>query len=156
MARQDPILRGLVCPYCKIETVIVTKRGSKFRQCPQCSASVKCHPGTETAMGAVASIEHRRLRYEAHRWFDAIWKNKLKKSRFNAYSWLSLKLRMNKDAVHFSQMDEKDCLRAIEICRNLIQEKAPDLFQRMNQQDNPRMESGRQKFPDSQSEKNSV
>ena len=80
-------------------------------------------------MGSVANAELRRLRHLAHEWFDPIWQNKLKKSRYNAYSWLSLRLGMNKNYTHMGLFNEEDCKRVIEIANKYIKTHNPQLWE---------------------------
>ena len=79
-------------------------------------------------MGRVAGPKLRAARIAAHQWFDAIWKNKLKRSRYNAYSWLSLRMKLNKDITHFGMFSPEEILRAISICSNYIERNRPDLW----------------------------
>ncbi|MCM1291095.1 MAG: DUF3268 family zinc-finger domain-containing protein [Prevotella sp.] len=111
---------GEVCQYCMCDTIVQHRGMVRYRVCPKCGASVRCHDGTERGMGSVADRATGRSRKEAHRWFDAIWKNKLKKSRYNAYSWLALRLKMNKDDVHFGLFDEHKCNEVIKLCKAYI------------------------------------
>lgn len=135
MDKTDAINRGLVCKYCGEPTVFVDSSEiyngisyGKIYLCRKCQAYVSCHKGTETAMGSVANAELRRLRHLAHEWFDALWQNKLKKSRYNAYSWLSLRLGMNKNYTHMGLFDEEDCKRVIEIASEYIKTHNPQLW----------------------------
>lgn len=134
------IRRGLQCPSCNIPTVLRHKKDAsgqmvgRFYICPQCGAMVNCHQGTERAMGSVASSDLRRLRHIAHIWFDGIWRNKLKKSRYNAYSWLALRLEMNKNDVHMGTLSEKDCIRVIAICSNYIRRHRPDVWETLSRE----------------------
>lgn len=123
----DNIKRGLICPYCHKPTELVDSsevyRGASFGKiylCRACNAHVRCYAATERAMGSVANDELRRLRKETHKWFDLIWKKRIKKSRYNAYSWLSLRLHLNKDITHIGMFDEETCRRAIAICKAKI------------------------------------
>lgn len=137
-SRQPEIDRGLRCPGCDCPTVLKSTRlaapdadGYTIARgyvCPRCGASVRCHPGTDRAMGMVADKETHRLRRKAHLWLDAIWKNHLKRSRYNAYSWLALRLDMNRDRVHIALFDKLTCLRVIDICSAYIRKHRPDLY----------------------------
>lgn len=122
----DEIDKGLICPDCREATEVVTaaeagatRREGLVRRCPKCGAYVHCHPGTDRGMGRVADAELRRLRRKAHEAFDRLWRGpqKVKKSRYNAYSWLALRLKMNKDRVHFALFDKETCRRVIALCR---------------------------------------
>jgi len=112
MEINDDISRGLICKYCGNPTELADSseiyNGVSYGRiyiCRRCQAYVCCHRGTDIAMGSVANAELRKLRHLAHEWFDAIWQNKLKKSRYNAYSWLSLRLNMNKNYTHMGLFD---------------------------------------------------
>lgn len=134
MIEDKEILSGKKCKYCGRPTELVASseirrnRKGKSYLCRNCNAYVSCHPGSEMSMGCVADFNLRRLRHEAHLWFDPIWKNKLKKSRYNAYSWLSLRLKMNKNYTHMGYFDEEDCMKVINICRQYLRLHAPHLI----------------------------
>ncbi|MBD5172620.1 MAG: hypothetical protein HDT02_05320 [Bacteroidales bacterium] len=127
------IRRGEICSFCGLPTEVILHSGWRERKCPSCGASVRCHFGTDRGMGRVAGSSLKRLRKEAHRWFDAVWKNKIKKSRYNAYSWLALRMHKNKDDVHFSLMTEEECRQAIEVCRHIIMKENPDLYRDLSE-----------------------
>lgn len=134
------INKGLQCPYCHCATELkdsaTVYKGRHYgmvRVCPQCGAYVNCYPGTDRATGSVADAELRRLRHSAHLWFDAIWQNKLKRSRYNAYSWLSLRLRLNKDFTHIGMADKELCRRIIDISRRYISTHDSDLYRRLEE-----------------------
>ena len=139
MDLNNEVNRGLICKYCGSPTELVDSseiyNGVSYGRiylCRKCQAYVSCHKGTDTAMGSVANAELRKLRNTAHEWFDSIWKHKLKKSRYNAYSWLSLRLKMNKNFTHMGLLDEEDCKRVIEISSEYIREHRPQLWEEIN------------------------
>lgn len=142
MTKEERIARGLECRYCGVPTELAdsaerygrTVRCRRMRVCRRCGAYVLCHEGSDEAMGSVANEELRRLRHLAHLWFDALWQHKLKRSRYNAYSWLSLRLGMNKDRVHMGLFGEEECRRVIALCRGYIERKAPDLCERLRRE----------------------
>lgn len=143
--RDKLIAKGELCPYCLVESELsyaselpYGRPPGRIRICPECGAYVYCHPGTETAMGRLADANLRKLRLKAHEWFDAIWKNKLKKSRYNAYSWLSLRLGMNKDEVHIGLFNEEQCRRVIDICQRYIVTHKPEVIARTVEKRRPR------------------
>lgn len=125
--REEQVRKGLLCPDCSLPTILESSKGRNRRRCPGCGAIVYCLPSSDRAMGRVAGSSLRGARIAAHIWFDAIWKNKLKKSRYNAYSWLSLRMKLNKDVAHIAMFSPRDCLRAIDICRDYIRRHRPDL-----------------------------
>ncbi|MBD5217004.1 MAG: hypothetical protein HDS73_00725 [Bacteroidales bacterium] len=130
MKYDDDILNGLVCPKCHVRSVIkeYDNEPKQRRVCEKCGAFVGCHPGTERAMGILATPSTRSLRKIAHGWFDSIWRNKLKRSRYNAYSWLSLRLNMNKNDVHIGMFEEAECRKVIIISASYIKKKNPELY----------------------------
>ncbi len=140
MTEDDRINRGLVCRYCGAETELADSaeiygrvvRCRRMRICRRCGAYVSCHEGSDDAMGSVANAELRRLRHLAHEWFDPIWQYKLKRSRYNAYSWLSLRLGMNKNHVHMGLFDEEDCRRVIALSRRFIRQYRPELYEQLS------------------------
>lgn len=133
------INKGLYCGRCETPTILRVTEDSesgitRILECPKCKDNVRCHPGTDRGMGRIADRRTRKLRYKAHQWFDAIWKNKLKRSRYNAYSWLTLRLDMNRDNVHFSLFSAEECEQSISICKEYIKRKAPELYTILDEQ----------------------
>lgn len=135
MNKSDLILEGKWCPYCDLATELRERRRDasvlRIYMCPRCKASVRCHPGTERGMGSVASPELRRLRLIAHYWFDGLWKRKFKRSRYNSYSWLSLRMHLNKNMVHFGLFREDECLNAISQCKEYIRKRSSKCYEEM-------------------------
>jgi hypothetical protein len=67
----------------------------------------------------------RRLRNQAHSFFDPLWKAKMKRdncsqseARNAAYEWLSKKLGIERDRCHIAMFDETQCRRVIETCQS--------------------------------------
>lgn len=108
------ILKGLVCPYCKDKTELVSSKiiyGQDFGfvyYCEPCDAYVGCHAGTDIALGRLANKELRKAKKEAHRFFDMIWKLKIM-NRDQAYAWLSTKLNLPKEYTHIGMIGHKTC-----------------------------------------------
>ena len=128
--QQRLIFTGQICPYCGKPTELAdgddvpfVATSGKVRLCRDCEAYVGCHRHTSTAMGRLATRELRALRQQAHSRFDYIWRHRLKRSRYNAYSWLSLRLGMPTDMVHIAYFDENQCRRVIAICEEYIHQK---------------------------------
>lgn len=70
-------------------------------------------PGSELA----------RLRAEAHHAFDVHWQFYERSrtrylARSAAYEWLAGRLRIDVSKCHFGMFDERQCRRAIQICRD--------------------------------------
>ena len=139
MKDEEFINKGLICKYCGETTELVssieiykTIDFGKIYLCRKCNAYVGCHKGTTESMGSVANAEERKLRHIAHHWFDALWKNKFKKSRYNAYSWLSLRMNLNKNITHMGLFDKEDCLKVIKICSDYIRARNEELWDKLN------------------------
>lgn len=113
-------MQEVKCPYCGGNAVSTTGKHvyphrndlteKLFYICMPCLAFVGCHPGTKKPLGTLANSELRKMRLEAHKTFDPIWKEKLM-SRTEAYLWLGDKL--NKKEVHIGSSD-------IELCQQII------------------------------------
>ena len=58
-----------------------------------------------------------QLRSEAHRALDVHWEFG-QRSRSDAYAWLSRRLDVPKDLCHIGMFGEKECERAIALCRS--------------------------------------
>lgn len=101
---------------------------ARYWVCRPCDAWVACHPFSDEPMGRLANKELRRLRHEAHRVFDLVWQDRHKRSRYNAYSWLSLHLGKPRHLVHIGYFDEEDCRKTIEICTNFLKKKDPERY----------------------------
>ena len=135
MEQKAKIAAGLLCPYCLKETQCMEAGeagaprllpGRRAMVCPDCGSFVYCHPLTSVPLGSVADKELRRLRWETHQVFEMLPRLKLKRSRYNAYSWLSLQLGLSKDVTHIGLFDEATCRRAIDICTRYIRRNRPD------------------------------
>lgn len=135
---QRLIFTARVCPYCGGTPELVDAReifgpgGARFEGkyylCRRCRASVGCHRYSTEAMGRLATAELRDLRRRAHAVFDLIWKDRHKPSRYNAYSWLSLRLGKPRHLVHMAYFDETDCRRVISICTAYLKSRNPEKY----------------------------
>lgn len=67
-------------------------------------------------MGKLAKRELRQARIDAHRWFDAIWKQ-TELTRGQAYAWLAKQLGLSKQRCHIGNFDEEQCRRVVTACR---------------------------------------
>lgn len=144
MNYEEKIGKGLLCRYCGRQTELTGSaemyNGVSYGMmyiCRACNAYVGCHKGTTQAYGSVADSELRELRHMAHGWFDPIWQKKIKRSRYNAYSWLSLRLGLNKNITHMGMFDKEDCRRVIELCKNYIKERNPALYLEIERSNTP-------------------
>ena len=128
---QEAIIRGKVCPYCKIPSVLIESKEvygkdyGKLYICNKCQAYVGCHKGTENALGRLANKELRRLKMEAHKYFDQLWKGKKnrKKARTEAYRWLSRNLVIQPEFTHIGMFSENTLIKVIELSKNKLKIK---------------------------------
>ena len=115
------IMKGELCPYCKIPTELKEGR----YECPNCLASVECHPGTTAAMGFVARESLRKLRHQLHEEMDVLWRES-KVKREEVYYRLRQKLNLTKAACHVAKFDEDQCklaMKAIAEIKREVKEK---------------------------------
>jgi len=125
----DPVLSGKQCGYCNQPTeyvdssVIFKVSYGMVYFCQPCSAWVGVHKGTDISLGRVAKGPLRRLKKEAHEFFDHMWKRKMSKgmskgeARSKAYQWLSIQMQTDPEVTHIGMFDEKQCERVIELCK---------------------------------------
>lgn len=116
---QTAIIRGLVCPYCKGNTEFVDSAevyGRSFGMiylCRACRAYCGVHKGTDKALGRVADAELRKLKKEAHLYFDMIWKDGHMK-RAETYAALGEYLGIQKEYCHIGMFSPKTCRAVVE------------------------------------------
>ena len=119
--KKQPVIR---CPYCG-RTAVLQKASYVYREkaldeylyvCsgyPACDAYVGVHAGTLRPKGSLANGDLRHKRIEAHRLFDAIWKNGIM-SRKDAYRWIQDTFSLSDSQAHIGQFSDYrcDCLMA--------------------------------------------
>src|ERR1700744_1800251 len=96
---------------------------------PSCDAYVGCHKDTKSPKGWMANEELRIYRKEAHKLFDKLWSEKIKRLnkknginykirkhvRSTAYAWLAKELQIESRHCHIGMFDIEMCKRAIEV-----------------------------------------
>lgn len=130
--QQKLILTGKICPYCFRPTEYVdsseiysgNKNYGMFYLCRPCKAWVGVHRKTsQKALGRLADRDLRKLKMQAHDFFDFLWKRKMEKgiskknARHAAYDWLSKELGIERELTHIGMFDNEQCKMAIELCR---------------------------------------
>lgn len=119
-----------VCRYCNHKPELKTAMQVYGRNigdcnfywvCPLCGAMVGCKKGTTKPMGELANARTRKLRIEAHRAFDPIWKSNLM-MRDQAYCWLAKHLGLTFNTCHFSLMSDNNLIKTVQICNNFLKE----------------------------------
>lgn len=122
---QSKIYAGVICPYCKgISEMIKSKEiyGKDYGWlyiCKPCDAYVGCHKNSKRPLGRLANKNLRKLKNEAHRYFDKIWKLKIL-DRTKAYNWLSEQLNIPFDYTHIGMFSEKTCRAVVEISKTIL------------------------------------
>lgn len=112
----------MICPYCNKEALFCENKeiyGKNYGKsymcyyCKYCNAYVGTHNNTEVPLGTMANKFLRKLRIDAHKFFDKTWKQGLFKSRGHAYSELSKYFGRQ---IHIGESDVKTCEQIIEFC----------------------------------------
>lgn len=127
------ILQGKLCPYCGVETIKTDSSTiyhgydyGKIYMCPKCKAYVGCHqtgPHKGKAKGRVANERLRKLKTEAHRWFDQLWQGRRDTTRKDEYSKLGLYLQIPKQYTHIGMFSERTCLKVIEYSKQQLDKR---------------------------------
>ena len=71
-------------------------------------------------MGYLANAELRRLKMNAHRWFDRIWRQKYME-RKAAYKWLAHKMGMTEDECHIGKFNPEQCCKVVELAKEKLE-----------------------------------
>lgn len=126
--RQKLIIAGKICPYCGRQTEFVdsievyrTSFGMIYL-CRDCDAYVGVHKGTDKALGRLAQKRLRKLKYQAHEYFDKIWMNKYM-TRHEAYAWLSHILEIPVEYTHIGMFSEVTCERVIHFSKQFLNDQ---------------------------------
>jgi len=119
------------CPYCGSTAVLrpdsyvygdrgVGKHLYVCSHYPDCDAYVGVYENTMEPMGTLADARLRRMRIEAHRSFDAIWRKGIL-SRNEAYCWLQDSFCLRRDQAHIGLFSEYMCGQVVEASRKVLQ-----------------------------------
>ena len=118
------------CPYCGSRTEFRSadgiyrdnSRGEMLYVCkryPACDSYVRVYPGTMEPMGTIANKQLRRMRKEAHHYFDQLYTRNFM-SRREAYLWLSEMLGLPVDQTHIGLMGEYNCQCVIDEAKKML------------------------------------
>lgn len=118
-----------ICPYCHQPSKRVSGADiyphrpdlahKVFYQCAPCDAYVGCHPNTTVPLGRLANAELRAAKMKAHAAFDPIWQSK-RKTRTEAYDWLSKKLGIVRQYCHIGMFNVEQCELVVVACREAV------------------------------------
>jgi hypothetical protein len=82
---------------------------------PQCEMMGQANEAGEL-IGHVADAHTRRMRIDAHRAFDPLWRTKdAPMSRGDAYEWLADQMGMTRETCHIRYMSAEQCQRVVEL-----------------------------------------
>lgn len=124
------IFQGLVCPYCKLPSVLVDSavvygEGANYGwmyYCGPCKAYAGCHKGTKKALGRLANEELRKWKIEAHKYFDMLWRLGFMK-RSTAYKRLSKWLDIPKEYTHIGMFSVKTCKEVVIFAKTVMNDE---------------------------------
>lgn len=125
-----PTGQEISCPYCGKPARFMTSQefygkdyGTNLYSCQPCDARIGTHERTAKPLGTLAKPELRKLRMEAHKLFDPLWKpnykgnGKRRMSRKQAYSWLTDTMGIERDDAHIGMFNEAQCRRLISVLK---------------------------------------
>lgn len=123
--RQKLMISGKICPYCGMpsefvdSSVVYRQSYGMIYLCRDCDAYVGVHKGTDRALGRLAQRPLRKLKHDAHEYFDKIWQLKYM-NRKEAYAWLSRVLDLPPEYTHIGMFSEITCQRTINFSKQLL------------------------------------
>ena len=118
------------CPYCG-RTAILRNASYVYKEnamdsylyvCsgyPKCDSYVGVHANTMLPKGSLANGDLRHKRIEAHRLFDALWKNGIF-SRKEAYRWMQNKFSLTSSQAHIGHFSDYRCECLMSECRKVL------------------------------------
>ena len=123
----------MTCPYCGsavniVDSIVIyrTRSYGKAWVCaayPKCDAYVGCHKRTDKPLGRLADKSLRQAKSKAHKLFDALWREKIKRekcprkvARSAAYQWLAGQLGIHAEACHIGMFDTPTCEKVASLC----------------------------------------
>ena len=120
----------LRCPYCGSimdlrdakQICSGAKTGSKVYVCrnyPACNVYVNTRKGTAVPLGVPADSALRKLRIDAHRAFDRLWKNGIM-SRDTAYRWFADYFGLRLGDAHIALCNEYQCRALIRASNQVV------------------------------------
>ena len=124
-AYQSDIYNGIICPYCKSKTKVVSEEhiygksynGKSMICCvnfPKCDSYCGTHKEDGSSLGRLADNTLRQYKKVTHNLFDKLW-NEHKLNRSNCYYWLSEKLDLPIEFTHIGWFSIKTCKKVIKI-----------------------------------------
>lgn len=126
---QLDVINAKICPYCKSKTEVVSEtdvygreyKGRAMIRCVNyqvCDAYVVTHDDG-TPLGRLAKKPLRDAKKEAHKYFDAIWKEK-HMERNQAYEELADHLGIPDKYCHIGMFKKETCLKVVEWSKEML------------------------------------
>lgn len=115
------------------------QEGRAYWRCsraPGCTGVHGAHPDG-SPLGIPGSRETNRARSQLHGLFDQLWKDRIFKSRDDAYAWLRGVLRMSADDAHIARFDVATCQTVERFCREFEARCTPTTSPLVNFFDDP-------------------
>lgn len=118
------------CPYCGSHTILRSadgiyqdnSKGAMLYVCknyPACDSYVRVHPGTNVPMGVPANWKLRKLRNEAHHYFNQLYKRGYM-TKQDAYCWLADILCVPFSQAHIGYLGEYYCQKVIDESKKVL------------------------------------
>lgn len=122
------------CPYCGSHTILRSadgiyqdnSKGAMLYVCknyPACDSYVRAHPGTNIPMGVPANWKLRKLRNEAHHYFNQLYERGYM-SKQDAYCWLADILCVPFSEAHIGYLGEYYCQKVIDESKKVLARSA--------------------------------
>ena len=128
------VLSAKICPYCQGSTHLISGKALFGKEddrmlwaCVPCGAWVSCRKGTDKPLGRLGNEKLRKLRVKCHNIFDPIWKGWVEMgedeytARTKAYRWIAKLMGIDHRMMHFSWLNEDECLKAIELMTDWLE-----------------------------------
>lgn len=128
----EKVHKELVCPYCGRTAKLMTAKelfGNRalneayYYVCsnyPVCDSYVSTRRHTKIPNGILANGDLRNKRIQAHKYFDAIWKNGIM-SRSSAYQLLEDFFGLNEGEAHIGLFYEYRCDEVIKLSKAILE-----------------------------------
>ena len=127
-------MQAMRCPYCGGKVIFRSadgiynenKYGTMLYVCshyPQCDSYVRASKNSNIPVGTMANAKLRRLRTEAHREFDQLYKTG-RMDRNSAYKWLADLIGAPLSKAHIGLLGEYYCTEVIKQAKKLLDKAA--------------------------------
>lgn len=130
MKQKGKAKKKITCPYCGAPAILrdasyvygersLTDKLYVCAHYPKCDAYVGVFKNSDIPKGTLADSELRNKRIQAHRYFDAIWKQGIM-TRSHTYQWMQYKFGLTKEQAHIGYFSDFMCLQLIAACKEVL------------------------------------